>query len=812
MPVTRRNLLEGLCVAAGGVGLAGCSGLEAPVTDSGASGGVAEGASGDGAAAGPAAAVAAEWNATRARLSDAAALASAGRPDVAARVAADVDRRFQAARGDWSARRQLAETNQGNYDAFESALGDLVDALRDGDVEAARDAAGDADAKLLAAIRGRTGLDTAAALSLQLLGARVANAGALAATGSTDASAAVAERALAVFEDAAVHDALEAADEEAYQAFEASTSAVVTASGDGDASMATTQARNALQAAVDGAYALTGATVAGAGHLAVQQARGFDAAAVASLGGPGIAYAHASALTTYRAWVADATLLASQGALDRVATLAAEAFAAFEVDPVHDVLEDADRDAYEGFEEGLRALREAGDAGDHEAVADAVETVDDSLLAGVTSLVGGPYPALLESAFYRARLGDATERYRLGDAAGAAAVAEALFARFEADAAGFHEALEDLDPDLYEAFEHDHLAALPAAMRDGDDDAVTSHLAGAVDALDAFATRVAGVAAVSGAEAAYLSARAFDSAALSGLGHGTRASTVAADAYARFEADAGGFHEALEGADRERYERFETDLEAVDERSGTAAADAARAFRLSALDAAGAVVADAGGDGEEAAAALAQDVFGSFETARVHDQLEDADRDAYEAYEHALTDLVDALTGEADADAAADAFARAARRAQFAVAGAGAEAPASEDAETAEPAEPELTGGPDVVDGVPGDADHVVEMQAVTYAPAELTVAVGDTVAFAHADGEPHTVTAYGDGIPADATYWASGGFDSQGTAEAGWDDGAGAVRAGESYVHTFETPGRHEYYCVPHEAAGMTGVVVVEE
>ncbi|MCO8267256.1 plastocyanin/azurin family copper-binding protein [Haloferax sp. AB510] len=37
-------------------------------------------------------------------------------------------------------------------------------------------------------------------------------------------------------------------------------------------------------------------------------------------------------------------------------------------------------------------------------------------------------------------------------------------------------------------------------------------------------------------------------------------------------------------------------------------------------------------------------------------------------------------------------------------------------------------------------------------------------------------------------------------------------VYSGQSYVHSFETAGEHAYYCVPHEAAGMTGTIVVEE
>jgi plastocyanin len=70
------------------------------------------------------------------------------------------------------------------------------------------------------------------------------------------------------------------------------------------------------------------------------------------------------------------------------------------------------------------------------------------------------------------------------------------------------------------------------------------------------------------------------------------------------------------------------------------------------------------------------------------------------------------------------------------------------------------------------------------------------------------TAESFADG----AAYWASGGFDSQLAAETGWDEGTGAVQSGQSYVHTFETAGTHGYFCVPHEAAGMVGTVVVEE
>ena len=36
-------------------------------------------------------------------------------------------------------------------------------------------------------------------------------------------------------------------------------------------------------------------------------------------------------------------------------------------------------------------------------------------------------------------------------------------------------------------------------------------------------------------------------------------------------------------------------------------------------------------------------------------------------------------------------------------------------------------------------------------------------------------------------------------------------MQSGQSYVHTFETTGEHAYVCIPHEAAGMEGTVVVD-
>ena len=90
------------------------------------------------------------------------------------------------------------------------------------------------------------------------------------------------------------------------------------------------------------------------------------------------------------------------------------------------------------------------------------------------------------------------------------------------------------------------------------------------------------------------------------------------------------------------------------------------------------------------------------------------------------------------------------------------------------------------------DADHVVSMQAVAFEPAELAVAVGDTVAFEHAGGEATRSLHASYNFPRGAEYWSSGGFDSESAAVEGWEQGKGAVQSGQSYVLTVETTGEH--------------------
>lgn len=111
-----------------------------------------------------------------------------------------------------------------------------------------------------------------------------------------------------------------------------------------------------------------------------------------------------------------------------------------------------------------------------------------------------------------------------------------------------------------------------------------------------------------------------------------------------------------------------------------------------------------------------------------------------------------------------------------------------------------------------GEGDHDVGMSAVEFLPATVTVAVGAEVVWRNTSRDGHTVTAYGDGLPDGADFFASGGYDTESAAREAWMEGfGGRIDADETYRHTFDVAGEYPYFCIPHERAGMTGTVVVE-
>jgi plastocyanin len=95
------------------------------------------------------------------------------------------------------------------------------------------------------------------------------------------------------------------------------------------------------------------------------------------------------------------------------------------------------------------------------------------------------------------------------------------------------------------------------------------------------------------------------------------------------------------------------------------------------------------------------------------------------------------------------------------------------------------------------------------FSPEEETVSVGDTVTWEVEGDEAHTVTAYEGELPEGADYFASGDFESENDATENVADGL--LQGGETYEVTFDQPGTYRYYCIPHEADGMVGTIVVE-
>ncbi|SDY48842.1 DUF5059 domain-containing protein [Halobellus clavatus] len=830
MAPQRRDVLSVSAAALATLGLAGCSSLQTTgtTTETGSESetGTETGKSNPvGVTAN--AAVAAEWNAYRARVWDALAFGVAGEPGSGSQVVQNTFARFEGATGEYGAHEVLESTGESNYEGFEEALGALrTEGLAADNLERAREAAIDADDALSSAQRTVVDGATADALDLQLLGVTAQNAEMAATVGDVESAGTVAEAVRSRFEASSASEALESADGDVYGRLESALDGVVAAAGSGDVEGVRSEAAAAFVAAIEGSYVVAPTeTHAGTGHLSAIQSRGWDAAALASEGGSSTNGAHAAGLTIYRARVHDARWLAAVGEPGRASTIVQDVFAHFEGARAHEALESADEDAYEGFESGLSSLQSAIESGDASGADEALAAVDSNLLTGIEALGGSSAP-LLESAFFRARFADARERYRRGEGEVAGSIAEDLFARFEENELGFHETVESTSEELYASFEEEHLSGLIDAFSAGDDDAVVTHYEGVQSTLLEFETAAGSDATVSGAEAGYMAARGFDASVLAALGDDARAQAIGQSAFQHFESGAGGYHEALEEADESQYETFESALSALIDAAGNGrdVSSAATRFNAEAVASVYAIVGESGGSGShgEAANRVLQGVFAHFEEARVHELVEEADRNAYQTFEAQLNAYITALDEDGNVNAAAEAFADASQYAQFALVDAVEDLPlgldlaggvgGSGDGSASGGVDSSaLQGGPNVVEGIPEDADHIIEMQAVAFEPSELTVSQGDTVVWSHGAGEPHSVTAYEEEMPDSATYWASGGFESQSAAESGWENGTGAVQSGQSFVHTFETTGVHEYVCIPHEAAGMTGTVVVE-
>ncbi len=105
--------------------------------------------------------------------------------------------------------------------------------------------------------------------------------------------------------------------------------------------------------------------------------------------------------------------------------------------------------------------------------------------------------------------------------------------------------------------------------------------------------------------------------------------------------------------------------------------------------------------------------------------------------------------------------------------------------EMAEDIDVEATPAPDD-DDTAGEENAAVDIADFAYDPAEITVAVGDTVTWTNTDPVPHTATA-----------------DDRDVLQ------SGTIDAGASYEQTFDAAGSYDYFCEFHP--DMAGTVVVE-
>jgi Plastocyanin len=109
--------------------------------------------------------------------------------------------------------------------------------------------------------------------------------------------------------------------------------------------------------------------------------------------------------------------------------------------------------------------------------------------------------------------------------------------------------------------------------------------------------------------------------------------------------------------------------------------------------------------------------------------------------------------------------------------------------------------------------EYDIGMRATAFAPETITVDAGTTVVWRNTSARGHTVTAYESTLPAEATFFASGGYESTDAAREAWHNNSGGrIETSETFSYTFEIPGEYGYVCIPHETSSMVGTVIVEE
>jgi plastocyanin len=109
-------------------------------------------------------------------------------------------------------------------------------------------------------------------------------------------------------------------------------------------------------------------------------------------------------------------------------------------------------------------------------------------------------------------------------------------------------------------------------------------------------------------------------------------------------------------------------------------------------------------------------------------------------------------------------------------------------------------------------ATHDVDMTLVDgqyrFVPEQVTIKAGDVVRFHNRQGGPHNVQFFADSIPAGAAAVIDAGMDESAPLTSQM-----AVAQDEIITIAFNgaPSGRYHFTCVPHQAMGMNGNIVVE-
>lgn len=101
----------------------------------------------------------------------------------------------------------------------------------------------------------------------------------------------------------------------------------------------------------------------------------------------------------------------------------------------------------------------------------------------------------------------------------------------------------------------------------------------------------------------------------------------------------------------------------------------------------------------------------------------------------------------------------------------------------------------------PDEGGVEVEMTDLQFEPATVNIQVGGRVRWRNAGQFVHTATC-DPGVANDA--------DSVRLPSGAEPFNSGAVAVGSTFSHEFEVPGEYRYFCIPHEAQGMVGTVIV--